>query len=98
MWINQKDEIKSGVYGPSPGYFGKVHGRDINQSPKELDDWIGCREVFHRENRHLKRFYYSHHLPKGRGRSISVFFDKIEDRLNLLPKDRSQFGPTNGAK
>jgi hypothetical protein len=100
MWIDQKDEIKYGVYGPSKNDFGKVWGKIPKTGPKLVDDWISCREVFHNEwkPRNRVRFYYCHSLPKGSGRSISVFFDKVEDRLNLPIEQRSKFGPTNKRK
>lgn len=95
MWIDEIDEIKFGTYGPGRKDFGRVWRRVPITGPKNVEDWISCREVFHRENRGLKRFYFCHRLPHGKGRSISVFLDKIEDRLNLSPENRTRCGPTN---
>jgi hypothetical protein len=64
-----------------------------------VNSWETCRERFlARQNNEVKSYFFKHDLPNGRGRSIAVFFDKIEDKLGILPERRSVFQSTNKKK
>lgn len=99
MWVDELEEIRYSPYTPSDLDFGLTYHEDFEAGkPTKVGDWIGCREEFHHENRGVKRFYFHHSLPEGRGRSIAVFLDKVEDRLGLPEHQRTRIGPTNKRK
>lgn len=75
-------------YKPSVGSFGKPKFFDNNRYV--VNTWQHCREIWHNQMYNAKIFFYVH--PAAKNKSIAVFFEKIEDRLNL--KIRSIFGPT----
>jgi hypothetical protein len=95
MWIDHKDEIAYGYYTPTNRSFGVSWGKRKGNGPTRIGEWITCREEFHNYNRRRLRFYFCHRFRPLIGRNISEFFDKIEDRLKLVEKDRSRFGPTD---
>lgn len=95
MWIDQKDHVSYGIYTPSPGSFAKLWGREPKDGIKDLEYWASCRDIFHRENRCCRRFYFFHNLSEGQGRSISIFVDKVDDLIGLGEGDRCRLGPTN---
>lgn len=98
MWIaDRRDELSDVLYAPDHGAFGRTYDSQQDNGGKvRVYDWVTCREEFHEENRHLRKYYYCHGLPApSRGRAISVFLDKIEDRLGLTEAQRTKMGPTN---
>jgi hypothetical protein len=76
------------IYRPAIGSFGKP--RSYNDGRYVVSTWYNCREIWHNQMHNAKIFFYSH--PVARNKSISVFFDKIEEKLNL--DRRTIFGPT----
>lgn len=95
MWVDQKDDIKYPVYSAVAGSFGKTWGALPKEGPIPVDDWISCRDLFHKYTKEGKRFYFFHGLEEGRGKSIAVFFDRLETILKLDEDQRTRFGPTN---
>ncbi len=102
MWFDEKCEIQinRGIYSPQPESFGRCGQAYVSGIVHHIQMWHSCREDFHVYTKKKQRFYYHHDLPKerGRGKSIAVFFDKVEAELKIPEKERSKFGATNYQK
>ncbi len=96
MWRGDECQEINVSYTPTAGHFGTSYDRS-RKSKTRVEEWEGCREIFH-DVSDRRRFYFAHDLPEGRGRSISVFFDKVEDKLKLPEDQRARFGPTSKRK
>ena len=75
-------------YRPSIGSFGKP--KLCEGDRYVVTTWHHCREIWHNQMYNAKLFFYVH--PAARNKSLSTFFGKIEDKLNL--SIRTVFGPT----
>ncbi len=78
MWDPDQQKIHYTAYDPAPLEFGLAESTDLLGNSK-INSWSDCREEFHEFNQEVKRWYFHHNLPEGRGRSVSVFVEKVED-------------------
>ncbi len=100
MWIPDRFRIlNTGVYQPNSGNFGwstPLNALTSASTKSPVQGWTSCRESFLSTSTTLSSFFYQHGLPApGRGRSVSVFMDRIEDMLGLEGDNRSRFQKTN---
>jgi hypothetical protein len=95
VWINDREGIKS-TYGVASRRFGYGDtGTPDADGNILVPSWESCRELFLPRQKDLTHFYYAHTLPRGRGRSFSEFFEKIERRLGIKSTRRTKFQATN---
>jgi hypothetical protein len=97
MWNNEREQISTGYGTPSNGSFGYPnHGAVVNeQGVFPVSNWQSCRESFLTIQPQYNSFYFAHNLPRGRGRSIAVFFNKLEKKMGIKKGRRSTFQATS---